>query len=213
MTIPSKYSHHYIPTKYFLLSYRSLTDGQRAIRLLGQQLAADSFWLSDWKIHWIAATTLLRSSIDLFRQDAKSCLPHALRIGFQDEFDAIRADKAQHSIFWDFLRHERDAIIHHYKWQAYEAWIAEDGNEIEVSRSLLVGRPENVMSVLLMREGAFKGRNSVELLKEAEEWVEARIFSALTRGGFDPEERRNLVTFAPRPPNPPGLLTILSGPQ
>jgi hypothetical protein len=137
-------------------------------------------------------------------------LPQALRTGFALEFDAIKSDKPAHAIFWDFLRQERDAIIHHYQWQAYEAWIAEDGAELEVRSSLLVGQPENVKSVLLMKSGKFRGRNSIELLKEAAVWVEHRIVAALARGGYDPDETRNLVSFAPRPELPPGLMGVLT---
>jgi hypothetical protein len=206
MTVPTKYSQRYLPTKYFLVSYRALSDGQRAIKLLEDHLSSESFFLSDWKIHWFAATTLLRSAIDLFREDSRSCLPEAFKQGFRDEFSSIKADGGSHSIFWQFLRKERDAIIHSYQWQAYEAWIAQDGAEIEVRHSILVGRPENVQSVLPMKSGQFRGRNSVELLHEAAAWVESRIVSALARGGYTPDEERNVVSFLPRPKGPSTLL-------
>ncbi len=46
-----------------------------------------------------------------------------------------------------------------------------------------------------MRGGSYKNRNSLDLLKESAEWVEARIYGAIRRAGFDPDEYRNLVNF------------------
>ena len=44
-----------------------------------------------------------------------------------------------------------------------------------------------------MRGGLYEGHNSLELLKESAEWLEARIDSAFSRAGFDPSAG-NLVT-------------------
>jgi hypothetical protein len=62
----------------------------------------------------------------------------------------------------------------------------------------------------MMKGGPFQGRNSLELLKEGADWVEARIFGTIRRAGFDPEEDRGLVYFQPRPKLVGGLLTNLS---
>ena len=46
----------------------------------------------------------------------------------------------------------------------------------------------------------YKNRNSLDLLKESAEWAEARIYDAIRRTGFDPDEERNVVSFQKRPP-------------
>lgn len=75
--------------------------------------------------------------------------------------------------------------------------------------TLLTVRPKEAKSVLIMRSGHFKDRNSLELLQESAEWVEERIFGAIRRAGFDPDERRNLATFEKPPPPSPGGATPL----
>jgi hypothetical protein len=57
-----------------------------------------------------------------------------------------------------------------------------------------------------MRSGPFEGRNSLDLLKEGADWVEARIFAAIRRAGLDPDEERGLGSFQPRPKLTGGIL-------
>jgi hypothetical protein len=74
MTVPTKYANSYVPVKYFLSSYRALSDGRRGIRHLEERLGAATFLLSEWKVIWIGTCAVLRTAIDLFRVDMKSCL-------------------------------------------------------------------------------------------------------------------------------------------
>ncbi len=66
--------------------------------------------------------------------------------------------------------------------------------------SLLCIKPDEVETILLMRKGLYKNQNSLDLLKQSADWVETRIFNAISRAGFDPDEQRNLVSF--KPPQP-----------
>ena len=207
MTVPTKYSNIYIPVKSFLSSYRALSDGRRAISLLETHTHESSFLFSDWKINWIAACTLLRSSIDLFQRDQASCLDEKIRDEIRNEWHAIKGDKESHSIFWDFLRKERDSIIHHYEWPAYEVWMDENEQYRPARISIADLRLENEKNVLLMKSGRFKGKDSVELLGSAGTWVEDRIFSAIRRAGYSPDEERNIVNFSKRQKAGPTLLS------
>lgn len=200
MVVPLEYGDRYFPVKYFLNSYRALADGKRGIGLLEKHLESDSFFLAEWKIIWIGACSVLRTSVDLFKADVASCINQEIRNEIQAEWDEIKSSKDNHRIFWEFLRKERNNILHQYEWGAYEAWINEDG-EMEPARiNILAGAPENVEFVLAMRGGLYDGRNTLELLREGADWVEARLFAAIHRAGFDPNEERNAVTFEPRPP-------------
>jgi hypothetical protein len=206
LTLPVKYANTYLPIKYFLNSYRALSDGRTAVSLLNEKVQDSSSLLSVWKINWIAACAILRTSIDLFKVDKRSCINADIRreIGF--EWEEIANDKDSHEIFWHFLRKERDNIVHHYEWSAYEVWMDDAGNHRPARVSLLDIRPESSRSVLIMRSGFFEGRDSLELLQESTEWVQERIFNAIRRAGFDPEEDRNLLTFKQRPATPPSTL-------
>lgn len=195
-----RYRFRYMPVKYFLSSYRAYADGIFAIEQLEQAINSQQFLRSSWKINWIAACSILRTAIDLFRKDAKSCVDKRLRSEIAAEWQVISERRDQHSIFWEFLRKERDAIMHDYDWSAYEAWIDENGEQSAPPLSLLAVRPSNAKTVLLMRSGMYKGRDSLELLRESADWVHERICYAINRAGYEPDEERNMHTFAARPP-------------
>lgn len=213
MTVPAEYANSYLPVKYFLSSYRALCDGRDGIRQLEELLTSASFYLSEWKVGWIGTCAVLRTAIELFRTDRNSCLVSELRGEIAAEWKAIGHQRKDHAIFWEFLRRERDSVVHHYQWRAYEAWMKPD-ETFRASRPslLLMLDKDDARPVLLMREGPFRGRNSLDLLKESADWVEARIFSAIHRAGLDPEEERGLVHFQPRPKmGKQGLRTLLGG--
>jgi hypothetical protein len=208
MTVPPIYGNIYVPVKYFLNSHRALSDGKTGVQQLEEHLQSSAFLLSEWKVIWIGTCTLLRTSIDLFRVDAKSCVNQKIRDEIRSEWILIKENKKRHPIFWEFLRKERDNIIHEYEWAAYEMWMNPDGTTRPTGISLLDLKPEDASSILIMRGGLYKDRDSLELLKESAEWVEARIYGAIRRAGFDPDENRNLVSFQKRPP---AEKTLLSG--
>lgn len=212
MTVPSKYANTYIEVKYFLSSYRALCDGRRGIEMLKNFIQSrNNFFLSDWKIIWIGTCSILRTAISLFEIDKKSCLDPRLRHEIAVEWDVISAEKEKHSIFWEFLRKERNNILKQYKWTAYKAWIKEDSTIHQEDISLLtLFQNDNMKPIILIESGPYKGRNSLELLKESADWVEARIFDIIRRAGFDPDEKRNIVNFSPRPELPAGQMGLLS---
>jgi len=210
MTLPLNIPPMYIEVKYFLTSYRALSDARSGIRHLESYLHMTSFLLSEWKVIWIGTCAILRTCIDLFRVDAGSCLNAELRQAIAEEWSSIKANKAQHQIFWEFLRKERDNIVHEYEWSAYEAWLKEDGSVVRPTLSLLSARPEDTRSVLVMRGGLYSGRDSLDLSREGADWVEERITSAIKAAGFDPEEKRELHSFKTRAELPrQGLLSVL----
>jgi len=123
----------------------------------------------------------------------------------------IKENQEDHQIYWRFLKKERDNIVHEYKWSAYEAWMKPDGT-MQATPSVL-GRllaQSDVQPVLLMRSGDYAGMDSLDLLKEAADWAEARIFSAITRAGFDPEEKRSAYDFREMPEHTEGYSGILA---
>ena len=138
---------------------------------------------------------MLRTSIDLFQVDAKSCINLKIREEISSEWKSIKEDKENHQIFWNFLRKERNNIIHEYEWAAYEVWMNQDGTIRPTRISILSVKPEDTRAVLAMRNGPYKNRDSLDLLKESAEWAEARIYAAIRRAGFDPDEERNLRNF------------------
>jgi hypothetical protein len=200
MAVPKQYANNFVAIKYMLSSYRALADGRAGIRHLEEMLSQANFLFSEWKIVWIGVCATLRSSIDLFQVDARSCLPQDIRSELRSEWNSIKADADAHPIYWEFLKKERDNIIHEYSWTAYEAWLEPDGT-IQAPPTIL-GRllaPSDAKPALLMRHGRYSGQNSLLLLSEAADWAEARIFNALERAGFSPDEKRSMSDFRKMP--------------
>jgi hypothetical protein len=211
MTDLTKYLNTYIEVKYFLSCYRAPWDGQRGIKQLEDKLNQSTFYLLDWNIIWIWTCATLRTAIDLFQIDAKSCISSKIRSEIAEEWKKISKNRSQHQIFWEFLRRERDNIVHEYEWLAYEAWLKPDGTIRPAHNSLLIVNDDGARPVLLMQSGPFAGRNSIELLRESAEWVETRIVASIRRAGFDPEEKRNLATFSGQPAQSASIKSLLSG--
>jgi len=208
MTLPDQYANIELPIKFMLNSYRALCDGKRGIDHLEEYLNSSEFLLSDWKVIWIGSCTILRTAIALFPVDAKSCINEKIGEEILAEWESIRTNKSDHEIFWEFPRKERDNILHEYEWAAYEVWMGQDGDTQAPPSSLFSVKPEDTKSVLIMRGGPYKGQNSLDLLRESAEWVEARIYAAIGRAGFDPDESRNPTTFRVPPPVMPGTTLL-----
>lgn len=195
MTDLSKFHHKYAPIKYFLNSYRALSDGRYATLQLEQLLKGEQLIVSEWKVMWVGACSILRAAVGLFQVDAQSCINKDIRQEIRNEWDHISKNKSEHPIFWEFLRKERNNIMHGYEWGAYEVWL--DGNDEVASPalSLLYAPPSELRSVLRMRSGTYAGQDSLALINQSAVWVEDRINSAIKRAGFEPDEYRNIFTF------------------
>ena len=114
MSYPPNYPPIYIPIKWFLSSYRALSDGMSGIRLLEARLREKNFHLFEWKIAWIGTCAILRTAIDLFRVDSKSCINADIRREILEEWNSIKKDKYSHAIFWEFLKKERASLCKKY---------------------------------------------------------------------------------------------------
>ena len=196
----------YMPVKNFLISYRALSDGRVGIRQLEELIKSKRLPWPKWEIPWVGTCTLLRTSIDLFQVDQNRCRNDKIGQAIRVEWELVDKNREDHKIFWDFLREERNNIIHYYEWAASHVWLNEDGTK-RPAPGLLESLPEGVRSFLVMSRGPYEGHNSMDLLKESADWVEARIFSAIGRAGFDPDEDRNLLNFQKRPPVEKSLLS------
>lgn len=162
--------------------------------------------LSDWKIHWIAACALLRGAVDLFKLDGSICVNGNLAQGFRDEWAAIGASKEDHPIFWNFLRDERNSILHEYRWSAYEEYLNLDGTLAAPRPSVLLLSSESYESSLRLRSGTYSGRQALDIIQESRDWVRDRINFAIDRSGLKPDEERNIVDFSSRPKVAPSLI-------
>ncbi|MEX0970211.1 MAG: hypothetical protein WD046_07195 [Paracoccaceae bacterium] len=201
MVVPIKYHDIYLPVKCFLNSYRALSDGISGISSLKTYLNENASLVYEWKFRWVGICAILRTSVELFRADSRLCINNSIRDEIGQEWHKIKEQKDLHPIFWEFLRKERDNIVHEYKWNAYELWLDPKGNRSTPSIHSLLMTPENKKTIIEMKHGMYKGRDSIELLEEAAYWIKSRIYSAVERAGFNPDEERSYSNFQPRPPS------------
>jgi hypothetical protein len=158
------------------------------------------YLFSEWKIVWNGTCATLRTAVDLFRKDSRLCLSEPIRSEIRAEWHLIKEHANEHPIFWEFLRKERDNIAHEYAWTAYEAWLEPDGTV--QSPPTLLGRlraGSEARPKLLMKAGRFAGEDSIDLLRQSANWIQCRIFDAINRAGYDPEEKRGMYDFRRMP--------------
>ncbi|WP_152615699.1 hypothetical protein [Leisingera sp. ANG-M1] len=201
MTLPKIFPERYIPVKYFLSSYRAFSDAEVALRHLREGRAGNHLPYSEWRIHWVATCSLLRTAIYLFRQDAKICVGESLGKEIAAEFKLIGDHRSEHQIFWDFIVNERNNLIKEYKWGAYKKWLDAEGNLARPSLVEIALSEEKYDVKLEIQSGVYKGKDALEVAEEGATWTRDRIFSAISRAGLHPDEPRGIYSFKPPPPS------------
>jgi hypothetical protein len=70
---------------------------------------------TEWRLLWVAGIALLRTvGHVLARVDAKASDAH--RRAIDSAWAAWKADKSEHSIFWDFVEEERNNLLKTYEF-------------------------------------------------------------------------------------------------
>lgn len=66
-----------------------------------------------WRVHWFAAIALVRSVGDvLHKVDGRS---EKFRKPVSDAYENWKEDRQANKIFWDFIKSQRDKLIHEYE--------------------------------------------------------------------------------------------------
>jgi hypothetical protein len=91
--VPEDWNGSYTPVKYFLISYRAYCDSYTAVMRLSEMSEEQTVVLPNWRIFWIGACTLLRTSIDLFQVDIRSCLNEKIRYELKNEWNYIKINR------------------------------------------------------------------------------------------------------------------------
>ncbi len=192
-----------LPVKYTLTCYRALHDAKLALKELEITMQQDKYLLSNWKVRWIGICAVLRTSFEVIgKVDARSCINQKLRHELELVWRKMSEHKDDYALFWEFLKKERDEVLHQYEWKAYGAWLDKESGDIRPQLSLLDVARESEQMVLFLRRGHFKGQNSMELLRQCAELVEELIFGAIKKAGYEPNEEvyiRDFVKVVDRP--------------
>jgi hypothetical protein len=207
MALPLPYRNLPLEVKYNLASYRACLDCKHGL----ERLKKGQVTYSAWKVEWAGLCALLRTSIEMIgKKDAKSCLPEILKKELKHAWNELTYHKEKFPLFWEFIRRERNNIMHEYEFSAYEAIIKPDGTTRR-SRGLLSFMEEGEKETLVIGSGHYKDRQALEVLSEAIEWVENYIFSAIKKAGYDPEEKRYAGSLQPIALAPASARTALLG--
>lgn len=126
----------------------------------------------EWKLHWIAATALLRTvGAALKKVDAKKDARLAEII--RHRWTLLQESKPEPTIFWGFIADERNNILKEYKFGAGINITVRPGtahinlNTGEVTEAA-PSRP--TLYDFVMNDGTFKGKDQRDVVSEAIDW-------------------------------------------
>ena len=208
--IPSHLHNRYFQVGSLLSCNRALLDARSGILDLEQQISEERLLLWKWKVQWVGICSLLRASVHLMSQDSKACHDKTVCEGLRKEWAAIKAEPHKHQIYWQFINSERNSILKEYHWTAYEAFFDEAGEEVRSASlsvlSLYLGAKKLKLRI---NGGVYRGRNAIEVLQEASDWVEQRIKSAVAYADFALDDYVHYLSWTRQPAQISPSTTIL----
>jgi len=206
--LPFEMRNRYFEVGTLPASNRALRDAKRGISNLENRLAQRYTLLADWKVEYVGVCALLRAAIHLIQIDSKSCHSKSVTEELKREWQLIKSEKDKHAIYWEFINKERNSILKEYQWGSYKQYFDESGDPILAKDlSLLTMFGGGNTSDLRIRGGPFDGRETLEVLAEAANWVEGRISSALSRAGYSLTDRVHFMSWAKMPKPEKSLLS------
>jgi hypothetical protein len=121
-----------IPLVEMLRAKVVLNDAQVAWELAqGQQ---GSF--AEWRVHWTALCALLRTVGGVFfKADSEHFIDYRVREQIRRRFDELGATKPEPRIFWEFIKQERDNILHEHQFGTVKYKRRSDGSLVPMSIS------------------------------------------------------------------------------
>jgi hypothetical protein len=154
---------------------RVLGDCELALKFL-EQAKTDQIW----RVHWFAAVVLIRTVGDVLKNiDGANPI---VRAPVKAAYETWKNDRLEHSIFWDFIRDQRNKLVKEYDSDAHPS----DTVSLLVQMNLVStsdGRPqahgevfgldENIYRPMLA--GPWEGEDARDVLKEAIDWWKAEL--------------------------------------
>lgn len=121
----------------------------------------------EYRVMFLATLALCRAVGDVLDKVDKNQFP-SVRGLIDAQWKLIKdSEKDEKSIFWKFIRPERNSIIHEYECNyddgPIDLWTAEDIYSIEDMYSCA------------MKVGPYRGVDSIEMLRKAIEWWDAQL--------------------------------------
>ena len=160
------------------MTYRArlvLNDCALALELL-EQATTDELW----RVHWFAAIGLVRTVGDVL--DKVDGLNPMLAPKIAQAYKDWQADRERYRIYWDFIKDQRDKLIHQYASDVHPLEIipiaveycvasVDDGSEHIVSD--IFELDENIYRPML--DGPWEGDDARDVLRNAIDWWKAEL--------------------------------------
>jgi hypothetical protein len=152
-----------------------LSDCELALEFLEQATTEEI-----WRVHWFAAIGLVRTVGDvLHKVDGQN---PTLKLKIARAYQAWKADRKQHSIFWDFIKDQRDKLIHEYESDVHPLEKVPVAVEFHVV-SLEDGSKHTVRDVMELDEniyrpmldGPWEGDDARDVLRDAIDWWKTEL--------------------------------------
>lgn len=142
-------------------AYRVLRDCKHAVALLEETTNPDTF-----RVLWVAAIALARAVghvLENVNQNENPGLSAAIRSAYEE----WKADKPKNSIYWDFIREERNRTLKEYEICAadHPTILAANGQAFSVDLDLYSP----------LSDGPFAGEDCRDILHEAVAWWEKEL--------------------------------------
>jgi len=132
-----------------------------------------------WRRRWVAVLALLRAVGDVLdKVDGRA--NRRLAEVLKRERKQLAASKPKPQIYWNFIRDERNFVLHEYKFRAFP-YARGTGTELavrsRVSGKMMIakGNNDHELHITLLLDGPFKGQREVDVVAEAIQWWKAYL--------------------------------------
>lgn len=133
-----------------------------------------------WRVHWFAAVALVRTVGDVLdRVDSRD---HRYKGPVKAAYAAWQDDRESNKIFWDFIKDQRDKLIHEYDSDAHpdervslliEFGLASPKDSASQTHQEIIELDGNLYRPMLA--GPWEGDDARDVLREAIDWWKLQL--------------------------------------
>jgi hypothetical protein len=154
---------------------RVLDDCELALEFL-EQSTTDQIW----RVHWFAAVVLVRTVGDVL--DKVDGLDPRYASPIKIAYKSWQSDRSASKIFWEFIKCQRDRLVHEYDSDAhpsdkvsllFEVDLVSKSDGLKHKKHEIFELDENIYRPMLA--GPWEGDDARDVLTEAIEWWKAEL--------------------------------------
>lgn len=186
------------------MPYEAYHQGEMGYEFLKEIIHEDSSDVYRWIIIWCGTCSLLRTSIDCFKDEkifggrkfTDTKTKNVIIESFRKTYNEIKENEKDNEIYWNFLRCERDSIIHEFDVGANIDYRNEDGSEASAEKKTIFGViSNNLKPFLKMKLGKYEGEDPFVLLERSCSWVKSKIEYSLNNVGYNLDDKVNVFSL------------------